>query len=376
MQASERPQRRRLLWTNILFFSLSPIAAIGLTWFYALHHHIGWGHWVTLILTVAMTELAITAGYHRLMTHRSYEAHRGLKLAFLLLGAAAFEGSAMVWCSDHRRHHRFADKDGDPHNINKGFWWAHLGWMFVTEDPAPVHPIPHDLKNDPLIAWQERHYVPLAIFMAFVLPLLIGAMVGDALGGLIFGGVLRLVLSHHNTFFINSLAHTFGRRPYTESQTARDSLLMAVLACGEGFHNFHHKFQADYRNGIRWYHWDPTKWLIDTCALVGLAHGLKAVPETEILKARLHTDYDRLLRSGLASDRVQALKHKVEDAQRRWRALGEDYRRLKRNMQLHSQERVLHLRAELKMARLEFKMARAQWGVYLRTWRGVRAMSA
>ena len=119
-----------------------------------------------------------------------------------------------------------------------------------------------DLKKDPMLAFQHRYYLPLALATNFGLPLLAGLLFHDVWGMLILAGVLRLVWSHHVTFFINSLAHMWGSRPYTEDNSARDNPVLAVITYGEGYHNFHHMFAHDYRNGVRWWQWDPTKWLI------------------------------------------------------------------------------------------------------------------
>jgi stearoyl-CoA desaturase (delta-9 desaturase) len=310
--------------------------------------------------------MSITAGYHRLLAHRSYEGRAWLKLTYLLVGAAAFQGSALQWAADHRRHHRAVDSPDDPHNIQRGFFWAHMGWLFYQDTSRFSGRYPIDLERDPWVAWQHRHYVWIATATGFGVPLAVGWLAGNVWGWLLFGGVLRVVFTNHCTFLINSLAHTFGSRPYSDTQTARDSLLMALLAFGEGYHNYHHAFASDYRNGIKWYHWDPTKWWIGLAALMGGAYRLKTIPASEILNARLRNEHRRLLQRGAPADRVLALKQKVEDAQKKWRQLREEYVRLKRTMQVESRRHLRTLKAELKLARLEFKAAWAQWGVYRR----------
>ena len=134
--------------------------------------------------------------------------------------------------------------------------------------------------------WQHRNYLWLAVVMGFILPTVIGYFLGSALGGFALSGVLRVVFVHHCTFFINSLCHIVGTRPYTDSNTARDSFVMALFSYGEGYHNYHHYFPTDYRNGIRWYQFDPTKWLIKCFSYMGLTRDLKMVPEKLIIQAK------------------------------------------------------------------------------------------
>lgn len=349
-------------WTNILFLSLTALGALTLTPLYVRAEGWHWGLFALFLVSWFLTNLSITAGYHRFLAHRSYDVKPLVKLAYLLVGAAAFQGSALLWSADHRRHHQFVDTDRDPHNIRQGFWWAHIGWLFWKEPASDASPLPPDLARDEMVQWQNRHYILIAAVMGGLVPLLIGATFGHPFGGFLFGGVLRVFITNHCTFFVNSLAHYWGSRPYSREQTARDSVLVAFLACGEGYHNFHHVFASDYRNGIRWYHWDPTKWLIQALALPGWTFRLKTMPPTVILRARLATEEKLLIEKGAPSDRVVALKQKVEQAQRRWRTLCDDYQALKRNMRERSEARVLQLKRDLKAARSDFKRARAQWG--------------
>ena len=141
--------------------------------------------------------------------------------------------------------------------------------------------------------WQHKHYLVLSIITNFGIPLLLGLIFGNVWGMLLLAGLLRLVLSQHFTFFINSLAHIWGSRPYTESNTARDNGFLAFLTYGEGYHNFHHIFASDYRNGIQWWHYDPTKWLIKSLSLVGLASKLRKTPQEIIERAKAATLMER-----------------------------------------------------------------------------------
>jgi stearoyl-CoA desaturase (delta-9 desaturase) len=150
-----------------------------------------------------------------------------------------------------------------------------------------------DLRRDPMLALQHRFYVPLVLVTNFGFPLAAGWLIGDVWGTFILAGVLRLVISHHVTFFINSLAHMWGSRPYTEENTARDNGVLAFFTYGEGYHNFHHIFAHDYRNGVRWWQWDPTKWLIAGLQVVGLTRRLKRTPWFQIQRALLAMQFTR-----------------------------------------------------------------------------------
>jgi stearoyl-CoA desaturase (delta-9 desaturase) len=281
-----KTRKNEIDWVNTLFLTLSPIAAILLSiYFFKTNDH----YMAQILLAVVfyfITGLSITAGYHRLFSHRTYKANPVLKLFYLLFGAAAFQNSALKWSADHRIHHNHVDDEFDPYNINRGFFYAHIGWIFYKEAKETNKNYPKDLMTDKLVMWQHKYYMIIAILVGFVLPTYLGHLLGSALGGFALSGMARVVFVHHCTFFINSLCHIVGSRPYTDSNTARDSYIMAIFSYGEGYHNYHHYFPTDYRNGIKWYHFDPTKWLIKTTALIGLSRDLKKVPERLILEAR------------------------------------------------------------------------------------------
>jgi stearoyl-CoA desaturase (delta-9 desaturase) len=210
----------------------------------------------------------------------------------LLMGASAVEGSCRWWSRGHRAHHRYVDTDKDPYAVVKGFWHAHIGWMLVKQDPAKIGVVDiEDLDADPLVAKRglfNRLYLPIALFMGFVLPTLAcGLGWGDWYGGYFIAGVARLVFVHHSTFCVNSLAHYAGAATYTDGHTARNSIITALVTLGEGYHNFHHEFPSDYRNGVEWWQYDPTKHFIYALSLLGLAYNLKAFPQNEIDKGML-----------------------------------------------------------------------------------------
>ena len=276
----------QLDWVNTIFLTASPIAAVVLSWIFFKNNGLVWSQIALAVVFYFITGMSITGGYHRLLSHRAYKANNFVKLMYLLFGAATFQNSALKWAADHRIHHTHVDGEKDPYNISKGFWYAHIGWIFYQEKVEnPKYP--KDLTNDKLVMWQHKYYWILSIVMGFGLPTLIGHFLGSALGGFALAGMARVVFVHHCTFFINSLCHIVGTRPYTDTNTARDSAVMAVFSYGEGYHNYHHYFPTDYRNGIRWFHFDPTKWLIKTLSYIGYTSDLKKVPAKLINQAKL-----------------------------------------------------------------------------------------
>jgi len=295
-EAVARPEETPpLIWANVLMFALTFLAALVLVPLYGFTHGFTTADWCVFVFFLGANGMTVTAGYHRLWAHRTYDAHWSVRLIYLIFGTMALQNSVFAWASGHRRHHLHVDDvDRDPYSITRGFWFAHLGWM-IREYPSGRNDFSNipDLKRDPLLAFQHRFYVPLAVALNFGLPLLAGFIFHDVWGMLILAGVLRLVWSHHVTFFINSLAHMWGRRPYTEDNSARDNPLIAVVTYGEGYHNFHHIFAHDYRNGVRWWQWDPTKWLIAALSVLGLARRLKRTPAFQIQRALLAMQFQR-----------------------------------------------------------------------------------
>lgn len=237
--------------------------------------HCSWKSFVLALVWFEFSCTAITAGYHRLFSHPTYRASWPLKVLYLLFGEAAVQGSVLDWASKHRAHHKYVDTDADPYNINRGFWYAHIGWM-LRKTHSDITLIP-DLIRDPWINLQHRLDGPLAIIMNFILPTIIGAFWGEALGALFLVGFLRLVIQWHMTFCVNSVAHYWGDRDDPHS-TARGSQLTALITFGEGgSHGYHHRHPGDYRTGIHWYNFDPAKWWIWSCSKVGLASRLQKV---------------------------------------------------------------------------------------------------
>jgi stearoyl-CoA desaturase (delta-9 desaturase) len=315
----ELPSRN---WAALLMFLFTSVVAVTAVPWYGIVHGYHAAAWVWFVLLVGANGMAITCGYHRLFAHATYDAHPLLKVAYLLFGAMALQNSALLWAAGHRTHHKYIDDDErDPYSAGRGFWFSHMGWM-LRNYPAGEPDLTgvRDLERDPLVMFQHRYYVPLALGMNFGLPLLLGWAYHDLLGMFLLAGVLRLVVSHHVTFFINSLAHMWGARPYTDDNTARDNGVIALLTYGEGYHNFHHMFAHDYRNGVRWWQWDPSKWFINVMQWLGMARNLKRVPWFKIQRALLDTQFrraeqqlERQLGHGARRVQIEELRRRVAE---------------------------------------------------------------
>jgi stearoyl-CoA desaturase (delta-9 desaturase) len=284
-----------LITLNLAIFTLTALVTLTAVPWYGIEHGYSPGIWAFSVFFLIANEMSITAGYHRLWAHKSYEAHGLLRVFYLVFGTMALQNSVFVWASGHRRHHLHVDdNEMDPYSSGRGFWFSHIGWMLrdYKSGEVDLSNIP-DLKRDKMLAFQHKYYALLALGSNFGIPALVGWALGDMWGALLLAGFARLVLSHHFTFFINSLAHMWGSRPYTEENTARDNAVLALVTFGEGYHNFHHIFAHDYRNGVRWWQWDPTKWLIASCSWIGLSSRLKRTPAFQIQRALLAMQLSR-----------------------------------------------------------------------------------
>jgi stearoyl-CoA desaturase (delta-9 desaturase) len=295
LQPQVASQRAPRIWSTTLMFVVTFVAALVLVPWFGLTHGFSAGAWILFVVFLYANGMSITGGYHRLWAHKTYDAHWSLRLIYLVFGTMALQNSVFAWASGHRTHHlNVDDVDQDPYSIKRGFWFAHIGWMVREyESGKPDFTNIPDLRRDPMLAFQHRFYLPLALLTNFGLPLLAGWLIGDVWGTFILAGVLRLVVSHHVTFFINSLAHMWGSRPYTDENTARDNPILAFFTYGEGYHNYHHIFAHDYRNGVRWWQWDPTKWLIAGLQYVGLTRRLKRTAPFQIQRALLAMQFTR-----------------------------------------------------------------------------------
>ncbi|MFF1340963.1 acyl-CoA desaturase [Streptomyces sp. NPDC058290] len=245
-----------LLFIVVPFLAL--LAAIPLVW--------GWGvSWLDLGLMVFMYFLAchgITIGFHRYFTHGSFKAKRPLRIVLAVMGSMAVEGPLVRWVADHRKHHKFSDHEGDPHSpwrfgetvpaLMKGLWWAHIGWLFDEEQTNQQKYAP-DLVKDPAIRRISRDFV-LWTIVSLAIPPLVGGLVTmswwGAFTAFFWGSLVRVALLHHVTWSINSICHAVGKRPFKSRDRSGNVWWLAVLSCGESWHNLHHADPTSARHGV------------------------------------------------------------------------------------------------------------------------------
>lgn len=278
--------RKLIMAGAVVLPLLGMIAAIVMAWQYNMMSTLNLG---MLIGGWYLTGLGITIGFHRMLTHRSFETYKPIRWFWMALGSLSVEGSPIDWCMVHRKHHRFSDHHGDPHsphlhgegwwNALKGFWHSHTGWMFKTnwslEERKKYVP---DLIEDPmLVAVDKRYY--WWVTATLVIPLVIGGLatwtIQGAILGLVWGGLARVCLSHHMTWSINSICHIFGSRDFKSSDDSRNNLFFGIFSHGEGWHNNHHAFPTSARHGLKWWQLDLSWMIIRSMEICGLAWSVK-----------------------------------------------------------------------------------------------------
>ncbi|KLO07101.1 putative stearoyl-CoA desaturase [Schizopora paradoxa] len=287
MSTAKNPSERRpkVWWSNAIFFLSIHFAA-----FYGIYRRPYWTvSTPSLLLALVIWQLScfgITVGYHRLYSHRAFRATLPIRIVLAALGAMGFQGSIKWWCLRHRLHHRFTDDPvHDPYAASRGLFFSHMGWIFFKPKYEKLDEVDKDdLDNDPVVTFQHTYYVPIAIALGFVMPWLFGALWGDATGSFIWGGLVSRLAIWHCTFCVNSLAHWEGLQPYTDENTSRGNVILAILTCGEGNHNFH-AFPHDFRSGPSKLDWDPSKWIIVALDKLGLAHELNRARDKDIQSA-------------------------------------------------------------------------------------------
>lgn len=266
--------------TALLFVLVCVGAIIGVP-LYGWRYGYTWLDWMMFGLMYVVTGLGITVGYHRLLAHRSFECTGWVKAGLLVAGGWALENSALKWGADHIRHHANCDGDADPYNARRGFWHSHCGWLLVRNSYADEK-YASRLRQDPLVMWQHRYYLPI-VLSGLALTFLIGYAHNGWIGGVgcfMLAGVGRIFAVLNSTFCINSICHLWGCQPHGHTDSSRDSWWVSLVTFGEGYHNYHHTYQSDYRNGPRWYNFDPSKWLIFILAKLGLASSLRTATPT------------------------------------------------------------------------------------------------
>jgi stearoyl-CoA desaturase (Delta-9 desaturase) len=265
-----------------------------------------WGRWVTwtdLAIAVAfylVTMLGITVGFHRMFAHKGFDAPAPVRAVFGALGIMALQGPIIQWCADHRRHHAFSDREGDPHSPHvdasgeaartfRGLVWAHIGWMFAPVKSTPTTWVP-DLLADRTVVRLDRLYMPL-VLASIALPALVGFVVtGTGFGALtafIWAGLVRLFVCLHATWSINSICHVFGRRTYVSKDESRNVWALALVSLGESWHNNHHAFPSSARHGIDRWQPDPSGFVIDAMERLRLIRNVTRVTDEQRARRRI-----------------------------------------------------------------------------------------
>ncbi|MCA1645430.1 MAG: acyl-CoA desaturase [Chloroflexi bacterium] len=239
--------------------------------------------WRDLALLFGMyipISLGVTAGFHRMLTHRSFRAHPVARAIILIFGSMAVEGAAISWAANHLKHHALADKEGDPHSPVDGLVHAHLGWLFSHEQADPnVYCRP--LLRDPVVVFVHRTF-GIWVVLSLLLPFAIGGW-----SGLLWGGLVRMFFVHHITWSVNSVCHTFGRRAFSTPDRSRNQWMVGLLGMGEGWHNNHHAFPRSAVHGLDRWQLDVSAWVIAAFERLGLATEVQRIPHEVIARKRL-----------------------------------------------------------------------------------------
>lgn len=256
---------------------LATLLAITLLWERAVH----WSDLVLLAIMYSLVGLGVTVGFHRMLTHRSFRPHPVVKFLLLVLGSMSIEGPALDWAATHIKHHAQADRPGDPHSPVEGFFHAHIGWLFngmVDPDVYCRH-----LTRDKMVVFVSRTFL-LWTVLSLLIPFAIGGW-----SGLLWGGLVRIFLTHHVTWSVNSVCHTFGKREFETNDQSHNEWIVGLLGFGEGWHNNHHAFPRSAFHGLHWWQFDMSGYFIWTLERLGLAQDVYRIPP--ILRARRMVGY-------------------------------------------------------------------------------------
>jgi stearoyl-CoA desaturase (Delta-9 desaturase) len=266
------PTHRYLNLAGVLVPLLGFVAAVVLLWGTDL---VGWTDLLLFAVFYVLTGYGVTLGFHRLLTHRSFQTHRWVEYILAVIGSMAVQGPVMSWVADHRKHHAHTDQEGDPHSPHghgggfkgavSGLWYAHMGWLFDRAGQAEHDRYARDLYEDRGMRFIHAAF-PLWVLIGIAIPFAIGYAVDGTLGGAVtaavWGGAVRVFMLHHVTWSINSVCHFFGRRRFDVEDHSTNVFWLAPLSFGESWHHNHHAFPRSAMHGLRWWEVDPTAWLI------------------------------------------------------------------------------------------------------------------
>lgn len=297
---TKSPKDRRpiqIVWRNVILMSALHLGAlVGLKQIFTT------AQIKTTILAYILYNLGglgITAGAHRLWSHRSYKAKWPLRIMLCCFQTLAFQNSIYEWSRDHRTHHKFSETDADPHDATRGFFFSHVGWLLCRKHPQVQSKGKTidlgDLWADPIVRFQHHYYLLLMTITCFVVPTLIPYYLwGESLYNAFYiCALLRYTVTLHATWLVNSAAHMWGRRPYDKNINPSENRGVSLAALGEGFHNYHHTFPWDYATSELGYELNLTKLFIDSMSAIGWAYERKVV-KADMVKQRKHRTGDDL----------------------------------------------------------------------------------
>ncbi|XP_078453810.1 acyl-CoA desaturase-like [Lampetra fluviatilis] len=283
---------RRVVWRNVILMSLLHLGALYGLLLLPVAHPITWA-WTWFCFTVSA--LGITAGAHRLWSHRSYKASLPLRALLAVANSMAFQNDIFEWSRDHRVHHKFSETHADPHNAKRGFFFSHVGWLLLRKHPEVITKGKRldlsDLEKDPIVQFQRKYYKPSVVIMCFIVPTLVpwyfwGETIHTAF---YLAGLLRYTLALNATWLVNSAAHMYGMRPYDKTINPRENRFVTISAIGEGFHNYHHTFPYDYATSEYGWRLNLTTMFIDFMCWVGLASEPKKVSREMVMARKMRT---------------------------------------------------------------------------------------
>ncbi|KPV51607.1 stearoyl-CoA 9-desaturase [Kouleothrix aurantiaca] len=257
METTEQELEKSLAEKILVFIGvvaplIATLYAITRLW----QRYVTWSDIVLMLVFYVISGLGITIGFHRMLTHKSFETSKFVKALFLIMGCMAWEGNPITWASTHIKHHAHSDQEDDPHSPLVSLWHAHVGWIFTeVADPETYGSW---LRKDPVIVWVDKTWWMWGL-LGMLIPFAIGGW-----SGLLWGGAVRMFITHHITWSVNSVCHTFGKRPFRTKDASRNNWLVGLLAFGEGWHNNHHAFPRSAFHGMEWWQFDLSSIIIRT----------------------------------------------------------------------------------------------------------------
>lgn len=277
----------------IIVFSVVPLLATLVAVWLAIQGRVSSVDIAMLLVFYTITALGVSAGFHRMLAHRSFATYKPIRLLLTIMGSMGAEGPPIIWTAHHRKHHQCSDREGDPHSPYggaggvpngkldlAGFWHAHMGWLMSRELTAePMRYVP-DLVREKEMRWMSQHFLSIVIagiILPGVIALIIVGSFEAFLTGILWGGLVRTFLLHHFTYGVNSFAHIFGRRRFKTTDSSRNLMWLAIPSFGEAWHNNHHAFPTSASHGMRWWEIDLSAIFIRCLELCGLAWEVRRI---------------------------------------------------------------------------------------------------